>query len=144
MKRNFETVPKYEFSFSAVSWLVYLGICEVFLKKPKLITTSAAPRQHETVLFSQKARVAMTDISSHTWSCSERISMVIALFWKDVCYGSFSFNTTRRNRRKHKFGVYSQLHEGRHCPTTSAAHARELSATVKVATPRYRSNTGAG
>lgn len=33
MKQNFKTVSKYEFSFNAVSCLVYFGICEVFWKK---------------------------------------------------------------------------------------------------------------
>lgn len=78
----------------------------------------------------------MTDISTHTWSCSERISMVIALFWKDVCYGSCLFNTTRRNRRKHKSGVYCQKETS--CPTASAAHAKKVSTTVKAATPRVQ------
>lgn len=122
-------------------WIVLftLGFVRFSEKKkttPKLITTSAAPKQPEAILFSQKARVPVTDISSHTWSCSERISMVIALFWKGVCYGSFLFNTRRRNKRKKQ--VWSPLSASRReisHPTASAACAKEVSAMVKAATP---------
>lgn len=59
----------------------------------------------------------MTDISSHTCNCLERISMIIALFWKDdVYHGNFLFNTVKRSReKKKKVSIYSQLRDSRFC-----------------------------
>lgn len=108
-------VPKSE--FSSKYWVGWFTFGTFFVKKTpsKLVTNSADPRQPKAILFPPKASIPMTDISSHTCSCLVRISMKIDLFWKDVCYGSFLFNTTKRSSKKRKSSIYSQLRDGGFC-----------------------------
>lgn len=101
---------------SSKYWVGWFTFGTFLLKKTpsKLVTNSADPRQPEAILFPPKAKATMTDISSHTCTCLVRISMTIDLFRKDVCYGSFLFNSTKK-AVKNKSSIYSQLCDGGFC-----------------------------